>query len=134
MKMPYEVSWYIKGRVMQTRIYGNVTMDELYAIDKELTALLESSSTVVHSLGDMTGLETHPNSVLELQNSQTYLKHPRMGWLVIYGYESKILNLISTLMKQVFRVRLCVLKSQTEAVAFLREKDTTLPDLNGIKE
>jgi hypothetical protein len=133
--MPYEVSWYIEGRVMLTRITGNVTMEELHEVDKQLNALLNScSSDVVHSLGDMTGVESHPTSAFELQSSQTYYKHSRLGWVVIYGYESKIVNYVSAILTQVFRVRFRVLKSRAEALAFLQEKDKTLPDLNRIKE
>jgi hypothetical protein len=130
MNMAYEVSWYIEGRVIFSRFSGDVTIDDLDQVNKLVIEFLDSSaSNAVHHLSDATGIDSHPNNAFALQNSQSYLKHSRLGWVVVYGVKNKTLNFLSALVTQVLKVRVRMLASHDEAVTFLQQVDKTLPEL-----
>lgn len=129
--MPYEFSWYIEGRVIFTRAYGVITLEDLRQGNARWTEILDNADAeLIHSLVEMTDVEKYPTSVFQMGDTQSYLKHPKLGWVVAYGLKGTVVNFIISVLTQVSRAQIRVLESHDDAIAYLRKVDKTLPDLN----
>src|SRR5690606_3910863 len=107
-----------------------IKVEDLQRANDHWTEMLnESEVGPVHSLIEMTEVEKYPTSVFQMGNSQTYLKHPKLGWVIGYGIKSSVANFIITTLTQVLQARIRVLESRVEAITYLRKVDPTLTDL-----
>jgi hypothetical protein len=56
-------------------------------------------------------------------------RHPKLGWVVVVEQGNKITQFLTTIMAGVFKAQLRYFATFEEAIAFLQQVDSTLPDL-----
>jgi hypothetical protein len=133
--MPADVSWYIKDRVLQLNLTGDVTRDELADVATQTAAYIDAAPDqsvvpLVHTLVDATQIEGFPKILRDFAGAyQPMASHYQIGWVLLYGTEDPLMLFIADAASQMFTTRFRKFKTRPEAVAFLQYVDSTLPDL-----
>lgn len=127
--MPYEVGWLVPRRVVAVRVTGDLVLPEIELGSREVIALLDSSEAPAHIVIDISRMKSYPVRVSTLVDSSTYLRHPHVGWLVIYGVSNFVLEVVISTLGKLARVRLRKAASQAEAFQFLARQDPTVSGL-----
>lgn len=125
--MPYAVSWYIENEVIYAHYSGEMTADELRDSLIMMRQMIESSSRpLVHVLSDV-GDVTQPVSPMESLGIIRKLGTPsQSGWMLVLREKSVVIKFGVALGTTVFKSRNRMFDSLEEAVAFLKDVDTTL--------
>jgi hypothetical protein len=121
----------VDNHLALTPIWGQLTLDELHQYDS--TALASMSAVTVpliHTLFDCTGLESLPR-LSDLAGLQVS-KHAQVGWVIFIGVTNPILKFLLATTSQLFHQRLRFFDRHADALAFLAEQDSTLPDLSAL--
>ena len=128
--MAYETKWLLPGRVIYMANRGAITVEELQDESLRLIELLEEGEgPLVHLLTDVTELGEFPISVGVLNRASIdALRHPKMGWLLVIT-DNRMLKYLGSMVTGLSGVRYRAFTSVDEALAFLNEVDSTLPDL-----
>ena len=129
--MSFGVTWLVDGKLLLFNSWGKMNLEELHEMDIRIGAMLDNSqSPLVH------GIHDH-RKTLQLPSAKDLMKlksgsHPRVGWLVFIGLNNKLLKFFVSATGQVFNIRLRFMDTVEEALAFLQDMDSTLPDLKSI--
>ena len=130
--MPYDVLWFVEGRIVFVRMEGVSTPEEAYSFDQEIKPYFDSAQAPeVHLIFDIRGLTQLPN-IKTLSRFQ-WPKHPANGWVVSYPKSNPFINLITSIVAQLFKARYCQFDTFEETLDFLQQVDSTLPNLSTIK-
>lgn len=130
--MPAEISWYHENRIIYERFYGTITVEEMITLTQKSEEYREAGIPLVHTIVDLSGIESFPKNLGAIRAA---IKRPahmeRIGWIIIYGTQNPILKFFASAITQVFggqvRFRLC--ETLEQSLAFLTERDQTLPEL-----
>lgn len=125
--MPVENRWYIEGRVVLTRLFGNVTVDELEAASKEGTALNDSGVAPVYGIVDMTGLEHFPSRLSDVTKLIQGGKSDKLSWIIVYGIPNRMANFLATVFAQLVRTNFKVVNTQDEALQLVERLEGKMP-------
>lgn len=123
--MPHTIEWLQEGKVIMSRFYGVLTMQEMFEATPEYIALFEEGNPPVHIITDMSGLTQYPTNLLQTREALSYMGHEGMGWQAYYGapaLASSLINVFTTVMQ----TRLSTFRSFDLAIAFLHEKDSAV--------
>ena len=124
--MPYQIDWYIEGRVIIEEVYGNVTIDELVRFNAEVTTLIsEKGVPPVHVIVDLTRVEKYPPSLREIMGTMRKNDSAKVGWMLIVT-ESPVMRFIASTIFQLARLKLRTFPTLPQAQQFLAENDDTL--------
>ncbi len=127
--MPIEISWLVEGRIVYVKLDGKLTFEKIHAISKAIVTHLDAGQPpYVHVLIDNQDMTSHPQTLNKLREATRFLKHPNLGWFIIFGSDNPLLRFFSSVITQLAGVRWRVLGTRTEALSFLQEVDQTLPD------
>jgi hypothetical protein len=124
--MPYEISWRVEKRIINIRIFGEFTLEQLHAYDKELTGYLDTCTVpLVHAIYDLTQSTRLPalRHIAVLPSG----RHPRLGWTVVVGDMNPLARTIVTMAAAIFRLRFRILARMSDVSPFLYRMDPTLP-------
>jgi hypothetical protein len=124
--MPYEISWRMDRRIINIRIFGEFTLEQLHAYDKELTGYLDLCTVpLVHVIYDLTQSTRLPalRHIAALPSG----RHPRLGWAVAVGEMNPLTRAVVTMAAAIFRLRFRILARMEEVSPFLYRMDATLP-------
>lgn len=130
--MPYQVTWNLENRIINTFMDGKITLDEIRAANEEVIPMIRQGHPPVHDIVDVTSVSEVPYSLKLLAQSAPFLREPKLGWLVLVTNKPMFSFLASTL-SQISHKPLRVVKSLDEALATLQRQDMTLPDLTALK-
>ena len=126
--MPYRVSWLVEGRVIMAELSGNLTRQELLPYNQTICQHLDSAGTSqVHYLVDASRVHNVPS--LTAAKDFTFLYHPRMGWTAAVGVQSPLVRWVGNFLSKLLKARTRELPSVDEALDFLQQVDSTLPNL-----
>jgi len=132
--MAHEISWLVPNKVINMYVNGDMTLESLVAFSDDVIQHIEASDApLVHLLIDERDMGGFPSQIKRVLDSAQFLRHPRLGWFVIYGTDNKVLKFISYMVAQVAHIRHRRFVTQEEALAFLQTIDSTLPNLREIK-
>ena len=122
--MPMDISWYIPKKVISMRSYGDITLDDAIAANARVIELLDSSEEqFVHSIVDQSEMGEFPISMRKSAEIMTSMKHPRVGWTVVYNPNSnKIADFIGSMVAQIGRIRYRKVSTKEEALDFICER------------
>lgn len=123
--MPFEVNWEIERRVIWVSGFGNFDMDDARAINAGIINYLDAGTAPVHVLVDLSKVEQVPHDFIQLKNNQSYMEHPKTGWLIMFGAD-RMLTFLATLVTQMMRSKIRFLRTEEEARAFLAEVEPEL--------
>lgn len=128
--MAAEFSWIVQGRVLYGWMSGKLSLDQIVLASETVAKHLdEAEAPLVHLLYHMEELSPSGNLKELREGSRPVMEHPRLGWMVVYGIDSKFMEfMLSTLMKM-FRNRIRFVSSYQEGIDFLQDVDATLPEL-----
>ncbi len=125
------VTWLVDGKLLLFNSWGKVNVHELMAMDDQIHAMLDSSEApLVHGIHDHSRAEQIP-SAKDLMKVKAG-SHPRVGWLIIVGLDNKLMKFFVSATGQVFGFRLRFMDTAEEALTFLQDVDTTLPNLKSL--
>lgn len=133
--MPIEITWLVEGRVLYDRITGSPALDEFRAGGRRLAELmLRDDELLVHILLDISAMKRMPTQIGGMSEaSRPFMVHPNAGWIIAFGSSDRMVNLIGTIVSQIFRSRFRFFRSLEEALRFLQEQDSTLPPLEALR-
>lgn len=130
--MPMKQDWYIDGRVALVRFWGDVSVDDVVeALDVSAQLVKEGEYPKVHFLHDWSRINKFPTNILQIRrDSKAQLDdEEKLGWMVVFGMENRVLRFISQVVLQVFNIPFRMFSTQEEAREFLKDIDPTLPDI-----
>jgi len=127
--MPYQVSWYYEKRILYSRIEGDITLDEVKAMnDTIVQQYLPQGTPLVHSIVDVTRVGKYPMNVGQLSQAVKF-DNSTSGWLVVVSKANPIIRFFASVITQVSDTRFRMYSTVDEAVTFLAGVDTTLEGL-----
>jgi len=121
--MPVENSWLIKDRVMLTRLYGHISVEDMVRNAREGTAMIESGVAPVYSLVDASGIDQFPLRLNEMKSISEQGSSDKLGWIVIYGIPNRFISFLATTFVQVIGKRYKVVATFDEALAFVNMQE-----------
>jgi hypothetical protein len=129
--MSYALSWYIPNRIVLFTLSDEMTDADVEHSTQELcTQYLDVGDAPVHILYDAHKLRGYPRNLSGLRrNSERYISHPKVGWLLLYGPNNPILLFFATTISQILRVKFRSVPSQAEALKVLVRMDPSLEEL-----
>lgn len=129
--MTVRIKWLVPGAIIFEKVEGTVLIDEADEFAQQVTTLINQSDRhLVHSMVDLSDLTTLPTNIKQIAQRVTpAFKHPRMGWLVAYGQDNKLIHYIISIVTGIFKVRFRQFVTNEEAIEFLMSQDQTLPPI-----
>jgi hypothetical protein len=127
--MPYTMSWYLPDRILMIEVVGVLTAADTESFAREGNAMVKSGTPLVHMLIDIRqGLkvENIPASLRALQANPPLAD---MGWVLIVGGMNPLISVFTDLAGMVMRIRYRRFETLDEGLAFLKERDVSLPSL-----
>lgn len=133
--MPIEITWLVEGRVLYDQITGSPSIDEFRAGGRRLGELMtREDGQLVHILLDISAMKRMPTQIGGMSEaSRPFMAHPNAGWIIAFGSSDRMVNLIGTIVSQIFRSRFRFFRSLEESLRFLQEQDSTLPPLDALR-
>jgi hypothetical protein len=129
--MPYHIGWFIEGRIAYVHMEGVSTPEEAHSFDQEIKKFLDSAQApLLHMIFDTGGVTHLPN--IKTLSRFTWPRHPANGWVASFPKSNQFINLITSIVAQVFKARYRQFDSFEEALAFLQHVDSTLPNLSAV--
>ncbi len=131
-------SWLVENQLALATLDGRVTVDDLTIGNQTMTARMEESdASMVHLIFDATRMKGVSVSISQSLATLKYLNHTRMGGFLVFGVPPeyrRIVIFLGTVITQVTRARFRTGETLEECLEFLKMLDSTLPDLQEIKE
>jgi hypothetical protein len=127
-RMKYRISWYLEGRVVLSEHFQAGTAEDVAQMDAEYLALLEQSDApLVHFIFDMSQQDSVPD--LKTMANMQFTRHPRFGWSLVIGTLNPITRFLVSTVAQINKARFRSFTNREDALRFLQEMDSSLPDL-----
>lgn len=128
--MAYTQEWLIENAVIHSTYAGDLSIEDFQESVSNVVAYFDASDRpLVHVLVDNKDVESHPTRLGELNRlTRPMFDHPKMGWLIIYGYTNPVAKFLSKMLAQIFKTRFRMVETYDEAVEFLQWVDTTLSE------
>jgi|GEM_PF-1523144 len=130
--MPVDISWYLEGRIIYIKYFGDVTIDDKREGAEQEIALLDAgTSALVHVLLDITDQTSSPTNIKAIQEAlDKALKHPKKGWTLAFGKEEfRMENFINSVVTQSSSARYRTYVTLQETLEFLVYVDPSLQDV-----
>lgn len=133
--MTFEISWFVENRIIFAKASGKMTVEELRVASDKVVKMLEASdASLVHILSDESDLESFPISVKALNEVVGFMRHPKMGWMLLYPSDNNISKSLSNILAGVTKMWIRRFASQQEALEFLVLVDSTLPTVDEMQQ
>lgn len=129
--MTVGVTWLIEGKLVLLKSWGTMSVAEMEMMDSRICEMLDSSKEqLVHAIHDHTLIDhlPSPKNMMKLKVGS----HARVGWLFIVGIDNKLMKFFASVTGQAFHIRLRFMDTVEEALKFLQDIDSTLPDLQSL--
>lgn len=113
--------WLVEGHVRLVRLRHHLNTATLMAYDWETIALMDTLSTPLHVIVDVSELRSFPdfNDCLHTQ----HLRHPRMGYMLTVGvHRSRMMRFFLNAIGRATRVRYQDFDTLDDALHFLEEQ------------
>lgn len=127
--MPYKTSWLIPERIVITKLWGNVSLEDVQNISKEVEEKVEEGTPLVHHISDSLDAERFEFS---LKTFQVMFRSARplegMGWQISVT-RNPINRMTSAIVNRFVRTRYRSFDTVQEALQFLSAKDETLGEI-----
>ena len=127
--MPYQTGWYVEKRIIVTRYTGIIHVEDIRGQIDETHTLIEQGTPLIHSIIDLSQIEKWPplNVVNEFRSMNIESVRERLGWSIIIA-NNVVLKFGTALFAPIFKLRQRIFSTLGEALTFLQENDSTLPD------
>lgn len=122
--MPTDTQWYVEGRVIYTRVTGDITMEDVIAMNARTVELLKQGTPLIHHIVNVEQMTSFPLKLAELTKAVQFV--PEMGWLLIVGTIHPIIRFFGSIITQVSKARFRTFEKEPDALHFLWDVDVTL--------
>jgi hypothetical protein len=129
--MSQTTTWYQENRVVLVHVQGELTLDDMAAIDQKILEFMRAGSQVtplIHLIVDMRAMTKMPTNLAQVHRTLTHLKEPALGWTVMVGM-SPVMRFVASTVAQMAGARFRMFPTAEEAVAFLISQDESIVDL-----
>ncbi|MCA9895879.1 MAG: hypothetical protein KC615_23000 [Anaerolineae bacterium] len=130
----YDIDWFIENRVIMHRYPATVSLEQLAEQFDSIHDMINEVSvdaSLVHVLMNAENLDHYPKQIAKIGNTaKSLLDNPKLGWVIFYGRDDRLMQFISSAVAAMFRTRFRFFYTQEEAFAFLNSVDQELPDLS----
>lgn len=124
--MAHEIKWHTEDSIILVQLEGDLEISEFSSFDRQIVAHIDKSSRpLVHVWVNLLGVTKFPNSVMQVQQSLTHLKHPKVGWSILIT-ENRMIRFVGYMITQITKARFRAFVNPTEALEFLKTVDSTL--------
>jgi hypothetical protein len=127
--MSYTVQMLLDNVVFQT-VKGEYSLVEMTQAVQEMASLVDKANQACYLIVDLSKMKAIESNLLRVRNAiHPLLSHPQLKVLVAYGSsDNAIVNFMSSIFANLFKLPLKIVGTQEEAVAFLINQE---PSLNG---
>ena len=131
--MPYNISWYIKERVILIQINGKIAIDEFEQLHNESFDYVMQSQFKVHAIADLSQFEAIPTNLRMLSSATSKEKNHNQGMTVLVMPKMpSIIRFLASIIMQTLRLEYRVCETTDEAINILQRVDTELGSM-GVK-
>jgi hypothetical protein len=124
--MPYQLSWWVKDRVIVEKFWGDFTDEDVSMWEQEILPMLEqTSSPKVHLLLEIADVHSLPS--IGAIRQMSIPSHPKIGWVVVYGLRKNYVRALLLFTVLLFNMHYKIVDNQHQALAFLAELDALIP-------
>lgn len=127
--MPYELYWMVERRVIGTRMYGEVTIEDMTQSGDETLDYLEQGQAPMFLFVDMREVTKFPRNFAQMskQLSVYDFTNPKFAWLITLSGD-RLLNLFGTIMSKVTSVPMKIFTNEADALQFIAYNAPDLAD------
>lgn len=129
--MRHYQAWLIENKVVYVKFVGEISVEEIgEAFAKSNALVLESEKPPVHFLHNWSEVTNFPKKLSEMRRLTKAVKGDlrRIGWVVAFGTENRLIRFLGDVFFQLFRIRFRMFRTEKEAISFLRRMDITLEE------
>src|SRR5687767_14970843 len=119
--MPISTFWLLEQRIIGVRDYGDITLTELRQTNADVIAMLDAGSAPVHLLLDLTALRKFPTLISASANTMSFLHHPALGYVAVWGIRNPILVPILKVIGRIVSVDPQIVDSLEQALRFIAD-------------
>jgi hypothetical protein len=127
--MAYQLSWYRDRRILLGTFSGDLTPDDLLAVNDIGTDMIQQGDPPVHDIIDALALEKVPLDLKLLKKSLRLFQEPNLGWVIVIA-KNPLFGFFGSILSQAAGKNVRVVSTWDEALAILARVDTSLSDLN----
>ena len=126
--MTVTIQWFLENRVIYMETPGKLLLEEVGETSNTIINMIDNSDApLVHVVINEIDLESFPKSLKAFNDAVSFLRHPRIGWLIIYPSTNQFAKFMSGMVAGIAKVRFRRLETLDESLAFLTSMDSTLP-------
>jgi hypothetical protein len=123
--MPIDISWHIENRVINIVATGKLDAESITEFNQTMFKLVSNGVAPVHIIANTTDMEQYPTNLATLRQSQTYLSHPNIGWIIVVN-SNRLVSFLANILTTVVKVNSRTVASYEEALQILARLDLTL--------
>ncbi|MBZ0304821.1 MAG: hypothetical protein K8I82_02015 [Anaerolineae bacterium] len=119
--MPYEITWYSEGEVLQVALHNDLSLEELNNINQQTTRILDGVKKSIYIVIDASNMNAGYYTVNHLRNTQHYLDHPNLSTVIVTS-ENKLNRLVTLLAFNLCRAQFIQFDSPEKAESYMSKK------------
>jgi anti-anti-sigma regulatory factor len=123
--MSCEFAWFQKQHILFVKMTGTLKVIEIQKISDTITFFVEQAPSPTDLIVDITKVTSFDGIACEVLDASPYLRHARLGWLVVVGRPNRVMRIILATLSRRVGARIRLTDSLEEAVAFLGYKHAT---------
>ena len=126
--MAYDINWLIPGRVIELSLFGNVTDDDLIAMNAELTQSVGKliGKSKLHVIYNGSNIEQPYLNLERAAQVMTIYRDEQVGWFVLTGKMSPVVHFLTTSFAAKVKLSLASAQDRDEALDLLLNHDSSL--------
>lgn len=128
--MPFHQEWLMPDGIVKVTFWGDLTAEEIaksFSVSGQFLA--KSQASRVHFVHDWSQLTSFPTNLSQIRDATDFgenLFRERLGWVVVYGVQHKLLRFVGDITFQLFQIRTHMTQDLDTALDFLYEQDKAL--------
>ncbi|MBI1259016.1 MAG: hypothetical protein GC204_16220 [Chloroflexi bacterium] len=127
--MPFEVKWYVEGRVSSARDWGDLTLEEMRESNVISLEHIRAGTPPVHLLIDTRAVGKLPGSFVPMLKEIESFRHEKnMGWTIMVT-NSSLLHFFGVLSSNLIKMPFSAVSTYEEANLLLKKVDPSLEAL-----
>lgn len=124
--MPYTIAWMVAKRVLNIRIYGVFSIDEIRAYNQDITRFVREGFSPVHCITDLSDLKQVNYDFAQLKGALSHLHEPNMGIALIVGVRVIAIRNLAALLLRTANLRCLFVDTTSQAVDLLLKEEPLL--------
>ncbi len=122
--------WLHEDRIAYLEIIGDFDEEGMIEFNTHMRdKYLEQGDAPVHCIIDAKGLTGHPTNIKTLkEGTQASVKHPNIGWVVLVGFDNRIVRFFSSTVSQLLGVKFKLVDNLDDAKDVLRRADQSIAE------